>query len=968
MSQTDLFCPHFDQFSDQEFQELFSEVAAIRAENAELFDFTHHPIEVFPSERADESDPPTIVEDEVLSRLEHSRDRNYAIVIEGETGTGKSELCAYLVHQLRDQNRPILRVDKDDDLMSILTERLPEFYNRIFGEELPQAGAFKRLERDIENQPQTVASHAVTGALLKFSKQELDLDYDGEDEQVMVEIVEDQLDELVTKGEYGKERTLISEQQYEREEAFQVFAGNLTFEEAIDRWNTELWNVIRDEYDTPPLSEMLNRIGQKFTDRRPVVVFEDFSIASLEAKQLRNYIERDKKGDKWDFIIAGTRDVTDVMHTQTAEDRFDFFQTNKPNSNSVLFLDEDSAVDFIRPYLAYFKTHDDSVRYGSDENGDRDFTALQDPPAGSLCAECGHCKESFRDLFPFNQTFLKRIYTGLDDSQQSPREYVSKVYDVLQEYYLGGTTVPSSAQALGSDVTNSEIPDDDVYDRMEDFANLAKWYGVKRNGDYEVPREFATAFNLVSPDGSPSEIETGIRVDADTVRIPAAGKQGGSDGGSDGGTGSTGGGEGRSKVERIYDEHLGDVDDWIDDPGNNRFSETNSYIKAALTDLIEHVTEDYIIWTDGSLRYNLSSQKAPFVYGGTASQMSDDQIILDTDEFRPSEVRNLLMHGIRLQETSGGADTDAMLKSIGTHITHYATTWRRQIIDQYIETNEVLYRKADRGRFDFDDFVMATYALVTLLDDPWEPITAERLNERYRSDEDYELNSELESQLQKTVPLDQRESIGELFEYADEIEDLVASRFGVVASSLDVPELKKRLQKATPSRILYALAASYINEISGRVRFAPGKTLQDLATAAYETHATLLDVYEDHNPFEIHEQVLEIFDGIDMDEIEDISSRLSTYKAADQTFVESLSQFANLTESDVNELLAAARKVDDELAANSRQEKIEIMVADLRILGSDVVKRFRRLQDEWAPPSDIGSGSRFNEVSEYYVE
>lgn len=971
MSQSTPYGPHFDQFSDDEFRELFSEVAAIRAENAELFEFTHRPIEVFPSESANQSNPPTKSEEEVLSKLNHNQNRNYAIVIEGETGTGKSELCAYLVHQLRDQNRPILRVDKDDDLMSILTERLPEFHERIFDEQLPQAGAFKRLEKDIKNNPQTVASHAVTGALLKFSKRDIETDYDRDDEQVMVDIVEDQLDDLVTSGEYGKERNLISTQQYEREEAFHVFGGIASPSEAIDQWNTELWNVIRAEYDTPPLSEMLNRIGQRFTDRRPVVVFEDFSIASLEAKQLRNYIERDKKGDNWDFIIAGTRDVTEVMHTQTAEDRFAFFQTNKPNSNSVLFLDEDSAVDFIRPYLAYFKTHDGSVQYARDESGDRDFTQLQPAPVGSLCDTCGLCDESYRDLFPFNQTFLHRIYTGLDESQQSPREFVSKVYDVLQEYYLGGTSVPSSAQALGSDVTNSETPDDDVYDRKEAFADLAKWYGTQKGGYYDVDRAFATAFGLVAPDEQTQELETGILVQGDRVRIPAAGKVGGGGGGNgNGGGGGPNGGDGpaKSKFDRIYEEHLGDVDDWIDDPSNERFSETNSYIKTAFTDLIEHVTDDYTLWSDGELRYNLSSQKAPFVYGGTASQFGDDQIILDTDEFRPSEVRKLLQHGIRLQETSAGANTDEMLENLGTHITYYAQTWRQQIIDQYVETNEVLYRKADRGRFDFDDFVLATYALVTLLDDPWKQISAERLNERYRSNDEYELNPQVMSQLSQTVSLDQQESIVELFEYADDIESLVDSRFGVVANSLDVPELHRRLEKATPSRILSALAQTYINKISGRVRFEPGTTLKDVAEAAYDSHATLLEVYEVHSPFNIHKQVLGIFEGFDMNEIEDISSRLSTYKAADQTFVESLSQFADLNESDVNELLEAARIVDEDLTGHSKQEQIQIMVADLRILGSDVVEQFQGLQEEWAPPSDIGSGGRFNEVSSYYVE
>lgn len=966
MSQVeDLYCDHFDQFTNQQFQELFNEVAAIRAKNKDLFEFTHRPIEVFPSERAGQDDVETVREDEILEYLQEDRNRNYAVVIEGETGTGKSELCAYLVHQLRERSRPILRVDKDDDLMSILTKRLPAFYEEHFDDALPQAGAFERLEKNIKENPQTVANFAATGALLKFSKRGIETNYDRDDERVIADILESQLENLITSGEYGKERNLLSKQQYDRESAFHVFGPETSKTEAIEQWNTELWNVIRDEYDTPPLSDMLAQVGEKFTDRRPVVVFEDFSIASLEAKRLRNYIERDRAGDRWDFIIAGTRDVTEVMHSQTAEDRFEFFQTNKPNSNSVLFLDEESAVEFIRPYLAYFKTHDNSVQYHNDTNGNRDFSALRAAPEGSVCGKCELCADAYRDLFPFNQTFLRRIYRGLEESQQSPREYVSKVYDVLQEYYWGGTTAPSSSSALGSDVNNSEVPADDVYDRQEAFADLAKWYGTKKGGEYVVDRAFVTAFGLVPETRQPGTLDAGIIIEDEVIRIPAAGDDG--DGLSPDPNPDPDETPSKSKVERIYEDHLGDVDDWIDDPGNSRFSETNSYIRAALTDLIEHVTDDYRLWTDGALRYNLSSQKAPFIYGAAAEQLGDDQIILDTEEFRPSEVRQLLKYGIRLEEAPDSANREAQLESLGTHITYYANNWRQQIIDQNIETNAILYRKADRSRFDFDDFVIATYALITLLDDPWHDITAERLNERYRDGSEYELDNGIDTQLQRAATHDEYTTLTNLFEYADEVESLVKSRFGVVADTLDVPEIRERLQQATPSRVLGALAQTHISKISGRVRFSSSKTLEDIAKAAYRSHDTLRSLYEEHHPFKIHIQVREIFADVDIDRIGEIADRLSTYDSVDQHFVESLSQFANVEQAEINALVDAAKMVDNEFDPSVKQGQLQILAADMRITGSDVIDRFSRVQDEWAEPNSTGSADRFSEVGTYYV-
>lgn len=237
---------------------------------------------------------------------------------------------------------------------------------------------------------------------------------------------------------------------------------------------------------------MLETVGSKFTDTRPVIVFEDFAITAMEAKQLRNYMERDKYTDNWDFIVAGTRDPTEVLHRRTAEVRFEFFQTNERGSSRVLFLDEETAVDFVAPYLGYIKSHDGSVRY--EEHGDGTL-ALRSAPPGSICAECGFCDGSFRDLFPFNEAFLQRLFAGLDESEQSPREYVMTTFDVLEAYYEGYARAPSSADVLQS-LRNTVAAADEVYEQAEAFADLAKWYGDPRDDDIIVDRRFADVFGL----------------------------------------------------------------------------------------------------------------------------------------------------------------------------------------------------------------------------------------------------------------------------------------------------------------------------------------------------------------------------------------------------------------------------------------------------------------------------------------
>jgi len=961
MSTSELYCPHFREFDEERLQRLFSKVAAVRAEDPELFHFTHRPITVYRSDEVGSESATTVTEDEILNQFTVSRHGNHAVVIEGEVGTGKSELCAYLTHRLREQGRPILRVDKDDDLMSILTDRLPEFHQEHFDEELPGRDDFEQLEDDIENIPSVVANNATTGAILSFTSEGFDISISEDVEQEIKGYVEDRLEKLVQRGEYGKRMDIISEQQYEMHSSLHIFDSTVSKDEALKKWNDALWNEIRSRYNTPPLSEMLQQVGQKFEDTRPVAVFEDFGIASIEAKQLSEYIERDISEDNWDFIIAGTRDVTETLHTQTAEDRFEFFQTNEPNSNSVLFLNEDSAVDFIRPYLAYIKHQDGSVRY---EGGSEEFGRLLSSKEGSRCDECGLCQPSFRDLFPFNETFLKRIYSGLDESQQSPREFVTKVFDILLEYYKGGTEAPSAANALDSDVTNDHAPADDVYDQAEAFADLAKWYGITANGHYEIPKEFGIAFGYVNSDEAGIERAAGVEVTDSAIKVPTA------EGGGTTIIDPPPGGDDKTLVEQILEEHRGDVDDWIDDPANDRFTETNNYIRTALEDLIEHVTDDYTLWDDGSLRYNLSSQKPPFVFTNTTEEMGPDQIEIDPHEFRRSELRSLLEYGIRLEEDSDSADREAHLEEMGTQFTEYSRRWRQTIISNQLENDKVLYQKSYRDVHDFDDFVVAAYGLLVMLDNPWKPLSAERLNERYTDEAELELDQHLDEYFKLKLPNDEYRNLNDLFEHADKIEALVESRLSVTTNALDVRDIRSRLDNATPYQVLDRLAKTYINDIHGRVRFPDRTTLPDLAFAVYDGFKVVDQESTEESMRGVGNFALSKLEDIDMGRIESITDKLDTYDTVDPEFRETIVQFADIDQSSIEMVIEAAEFAVDGLPTElgSAQARLHAELVSRKLLTHPVIERLDELENAWASPGENGAGSRFKEVAEYYVE
>lgn len=966
-------CPHFEQVDDTELQRLFSKVAAIRSQNYELFDFTHRPMEVF---QTNAPDNPTWTEDRVYQELIRDRLGNFAVTIEGEVGTGKSELCAYLSHKLRLDGRPILHIDKNDDLMSILSERIPEFYAEHFEEELEGAGEFRNLRDDMESVPGTVASYATSGAILKLRRAGYeDVSPTNDEETAIREFVAEKLDTFVNRGQYDQRIEFVSTNEYDRHDELQVFADDVSPSEAVDALNQKLWEGIRDQYGTDSLDDVLERVASRFGDERPVIVFEDFSIAAMEAEKLRNYVERDVGDDNWDFIIAGTRDATDVLHTRTWEDRFPIFQTNDPQSNSVLFLNESTAVDFARPYLGYVKAHDGSVRYDRDtDEGTFDLLA---PEAGSLCAECGFCDEEFRDLFPFNQPFLRRIYAGLDGSQQSPREFIITVFDVLQQFHDGFVEAPSSADTLRP-LRNTVSVADVVYDEVEAYADLAKWYGTRNEDEVVIPRKFVDAFGLQT-DGLPEEIKVG----PDTVRVAATGEASPppttdecpSCGATDRRTLNDGSvvcavcdrvlqPPTRDPIEEKITTAKGEIDAWTEDP--SKYAQTDVYIRRALRDLLEELTDGYRLFEGKPLEFNLSSQKEPFVYPDEGSAPDDDQIIIDRAEFNRSDLRSLVEFGVYREEQPRRANYEKQFERIGSQLTGYAQAWRQRIIATNIDNDEVFYKQ--HAQYDFTDFVLASYATLCILDDPWQPLTAERLNDHYGSDDDFSLDGNLRRALRDVVLTDDYTYLDDAMNDAEYIEALVGELLGVSANCLDVPRVRQRLADHPPYQVLKMLGRGYISFVDNRLQFDTRRPVKSFADTMYDVRKALDRVAEHGYDREIIDYVSEVVAGTDLAAVKDLYSRMQTYDQVDSDLLEGLGKVCAYNQEDIDAVASAANIASGQGAAGS-WERIHAALTSQKLARTDLVEDFKDVPlDVGGGTNGDGLGATFKEVSTHYVD
>jgi deoxyadenosine/deoxycytidine kinase len=963
-------CPHFNEIEEETLRRLFSTVAAVRSKDADLFSFTHRPMKVFAG--AEETWTEERIYQKALS--EEGRVENSVIVIEGEVGTGKSELCAYLSHRLRSDNRPVLDINKNDDLMSILSERIPEFYKEHFNEKLPGADKFKNLHEDIEDNPETVAANAITGAILNLRQrgyENIKLTPDQRD-KISDLVAKKLINQFMERGDFDKKVRFVEENEIKQEEYLQIFSDSVDSEKAAEELNMELWREIRERYGTSSLDDVLERVGKKFEEDRPAIVFEDFSIAAVEAKQLANYMERDN-ANEWDFIIAGTRDSTEVLHlhTQTSKDRFHFFQTNKKDTNNVLFLNKKNSVEFIRTYLGYIKSHDESVRYERDGESYNLISA----PTGSICADCGFCDEDFRDLYPFNEVFLRRIFSGLDEDAQSPREYVMAVFDVLEEFHYGGGQAPSSAEALKK-LRNRVSVVDKVYDDAEEYADLAKWYGTEEESCVAIDRKFVNAFGLETED-LPDEIE--FEEGVVRVRSEEIENGGGSGGDSDScpecgaptlqtkGNGSvvcSSCGEvvvGADPVQEKIRESKEEVDSWLENP--DKYPDTNMYIRKGIRDLIEKLTDGFKLYEGGDLLYNLSSQKDPFVYSDSNQAPKEDQIVVDRKDFQRSDLRQLVEFGVRREEEPRSADYEEQYERIGAQVAGYAQSWRQRIFETQLQGDETIYKR--HARFEFSDLLLASYSTLCLLDDPTEPPTAEYLNERYQSDEDLSVDHDLRSPLKEVLDVDDYSTFEEAMRDAEYVESLVGEIFGVSSNSLDAPAVRNRLQDSPPYAVLKLLGRGNIKEINARLRFDTGHNVKDFADNMYDVRKGLDEVVDHGFDEEVVDYVNETIAGTDMSEVESKYKSLKTYDSVNKDFLEELGKLCEYTDQDVNDVEYAAG-IANELSNGNGLQRIAAALISLKLDNMEVVQQFRSVP-LMGGREETHIGNEFREVSKHYV-
>jgi len=648
MKQDSFICPKLkkaDEVKEYNLSAIFNVAAGNRSQFREMFEKTHTPIILYDINGFETT------EESVFKKFDYNYPGNQAVVIEGETGTGKSEICVKLVYLLSDAGWEIVHIHKNMDLLTMILHLL-EFYKEFTGRDYPKSSEFRTMKSELmdPNKRHSIAKVVVGNFFAKdiFQTQE------NKNEIVRYEQIIDNFEKLFIE-KIGK---IIREQQVTDfqvefitrpdvnrykcvEQLLELIDETINLDEDISTKienllefvNSRLWIHLNSYFDTPKIDEIMDAISIAARDmnKRVVMVIEDLKIASLDLQKLLRYMERDESDDRWDFLIAGTSDIIEIVKKEaTRRDRFHFFRTNKKDETQVRFLTEDNSDAFAKKYFSFLY---DNFK--------------------SECKYCNKCANSnMKMIFPYNNEFLRRVFSKLNDKK--PRTYIQKLYAGIKHYLNTGET-PTNASEIKRLRREFLEYKKEIHD--ENLKNFISFYYKEEKIDnkayYRIHKAFFSFFNIPM-DAIPDAV-----VDNNFVNIPKKEKefQTTLDG---------------SKIEireqqtqavkikedknvdiieelkskyKIYLEQAHFLFNATKAQLNSDYLELNSLFKKGIKELLQIFTNDFSLSNHSKLKYKYGVNEYPIYHKNESLDQSVLSIHIDLADLPETLLANIILLG-----------------------------------------------------------------------------------------------------------------------------------------------------------------------------------------------------------------------------------------------------------------------------------------------------------------------------------
>lgn len=407
---------------------------------------------------------------------------NRIIIVEGEVGSGKSHLCTWLRYELGDT-----LADGQNDRVAVQITRDTRTFNEIIVE------LSKLVDADIhpstidEFDPESLAE-AVVAKLQAFGPVQLDsfsekeitaLTESRENELDLTGIIEDNIRtyqsnwssevssalELINRDEYRQLRTIAFDEP-PNEQEFELLRA-------------ELNDALTDNLGVSDLSDRLSSIADAAIAEgfRPVLICADISALGVFRNALLEYGSQLQSGH-FDIVVGCP---TGWIHEKQRNEQDDFYTYIRNKSEGYFqisdyqgeayFLTKDTAVSLVERYVR-------AIRSASNVA----FIDTVRP-------------ESFGGMYPFNASFVRRLYTHLQEEgvqKRTPRLLLRAIRECLLASNPPFETVEQLTYV-------ESVQEPSLLEYPSAAASLTKWYGMIEENGITIPRGIFETFDVAVP-------------------------------------------------------------------------------------------------------------------------------------------------------------------------------------------------------------------------------------------------------------------------------------------------------------------------------------------------------------------------------------------------------------------------------------------------------------------------------------
>ncbi|MFZ5826718.1 MAG: hypothetical protein ACOY94_20710 [Bacillota bacterium] len=262
----------------------------------------------------------------------------------------------------------------------------------------------------------------------------------------------------------------------------------------------------------PMLREISRKVHSEYGIRPALIVDDLVQSMNVYASDLLDYLITLEEGE-WDVVIGLTpasfeRDrrgrelLARIRELDTVDDRVIKLDLSDTTGDQSSFLEENSAVDLLLPYLDQYKQ----------ANG---YTCNRSCPHWGRCGAMQWGQDADTRLGPFNRSFISRLWRNLPMGKGRVRYLLLAVKDILERMATQGPSVIE-------DLPNFVERDQYVSHANPRVRALLECYGPVEGHTVTVPADLGDLWRLELPGAIAvqplvAEISSGVSCTPDTV-------------------------------------------------------------------------------------------------------------------------------------------------------------------------------------------------------------------------------------------------------------------------------------------------------------------------------------------------------------------------------------------------------------------------------------------------------------------